>query len=113
MLGLIRAFALSGLPAVAPTLSQTGPVPDRQLRVGKHHFEKAGLLVDVDLNADGTARYQVNAGRADGFLGCPRGSRPHLQQARTGEVGASGGAHACSGRGLTHGRAIAGWITSR
>jgi hypothetical protein len=67
MLRLICASPLAGLLAVAPASSQTVPVPNRQLLVGKYHFEEAGLKVDVDLNADGTARYQVNAGRADGF----------------------------------------------
>ena len=43
------------------------PVPVWQLLVGKYHFEEAGLKKDVDLNADGTARYQVNTGRAVGF----------------------------------------------
>ena len=67
MLRLICASALVGLVAVAPASSQTVPVPERQLLVGKYHFEEAGLKVDVDLNADGIARYQVNAGRAVGF----------------------------------------------
>ncbi len=77
MLRLICVSALAGLAAVAPASSQTVPVPDRQLPVGKYHFEEAGLQVDVDLNADGTARYQVNAGRADGFWAVREG-RVHI-----------------------------------
>lgn len=46
-----------GLVAVAPASSETVPLPDRQLLVSKYHFEESGLEVDVDLNADGTARY--------------------------------------------------------
>jgi hypothetical protein len=67
MLRLICASALAGLVAVAPASSQSVSVPDRQLLVGKYHFEEAGLKVDVDLNADGTALYQINAGRTVGF----------------------------------------------
>lgn len=77
MLRLICGSALAGLVAVAPASSQTVPVPDRQLLVGKYHFEEAGLKVDVDLNADGTARYQVNAGRAVGFWAV-QGNRVHI-----------------------------------
>ncbi len=75
MLRLIGVAALAGLLALAPASSET--VPDRQLLVGKYHFEEAGLKVDVDLNADGSARYQVNAGRAVG-LWIVRGSRVHI-----------------------------------
>jgi hypothetical protein len=77
MLRLICVSALAGLLAVAPASSQTVPVPNRQLLVGKYHFEEAGLKVDVDLNADGTARHQVNAGRADGFWAVREG-RVHI-----------------------------------
>lgn len=77
MLRLICGSALAGLMAVTPASSQTVPVPDRQLLVGKYHFEEASLKVDVDLNADGTARYQVNAGRADGFWAV-QGNRVHI-----------------------------------
>ncbi|WP_139226884.1 hypothetical protein [Sphingomonas sp. OK281] len=45
--------------------------------MGKYHFEEAGLKVDVDLNADGSARYQVNAGRAVGFWAV-QGNRVHI-----------------------------------
>ena len=77
MLRLICASALTGLLAVAPASSQTVPVTDRRLLVSKYHFEEAGLKVDVDLNADGTARYQVNAGRAVGFWAV-QGNRVHI-----------------------------------
>lgn len=77
ILRLICVSALVGLVSVAPASSQTVPVPDRQLLVGKYHFEEAGLKVDVDLNPDGTARYQVNAGRADGFWAVQEG-RVHI-----------------------------------
>lgn len=74
---VIRASALAGLLAAAPASSQTVPVPDRQLLVGRYHFEEAGPKVDVDLNADGTARHKVNAGRADGFWAVREG-RIHI-----------------------------------
>lgn len=61
MLRLICASALAGLLAVAPASSQTVLVLDRQLLVGKYHFEEAGLKVDVDLNADRTAVYTIGA----------------------------------------------------
>ena len=76
-LRLICGSALAGLLAVAPASSKTVPLPDRQLLVGEYHFEEAGLKVDVDLNADGAARYQVNAGCADGFWAIREG-RVHI-----------------------------------
>ena len=77
MLRLICVSVSDGLVAVAPASSQTVPLADRQLLVGKYHLEEAGLKVDVDLNADGTARYQVNAGGADGFWAI-RDGRIHI-----------------------------------
>jgi hypothetical protein len=56
---LIRASLLVGLLAVAPASSQTGLMPDRQLLVGKYHFEEEAIAVDVSLNADSTAVHNV------------------------------------------------------
>jgi hypothetical protein len=70
MLRLICVSALAGLLAVAPASSQTVFVPDRQLLVGKYHFEEEGIVVDVSLNADTTAIYSVGGSegmRAVGF----------------------------------------------
>lgn len=80
MLRLICASALSGLLAVAPASSQTVPVPDRQLLVGKYHFEEEGVAVDVSLNADSTAVYSVGGSvgiRAEGNWDV-RGDRIHI-----------------------------------
>ena len=69
MLRLICAFTMAGPVAVAPASSQTVPVPDRQLLVGKYHFEEEGITVDVTLNADSTAVYSVGGSvgiRAEG-----------------------------------------------
>jgi hypothetical protein len=93
MLRLICASALAGLLAVAPASSQTELVPDRQLLVGKYHFEEEGIAVDVNLNADSTAVYSVGI-RAEGTWDV-RGDRIHIfQQAWTGQVGFGGYAHA-------------------
>jgi hypothetical protein len=73
MLRLICGSALAGLLAVAPASSQSVPAPDRQLRVGKYHFEEEGIAVDVSLNADSTAVYSVGGTvgiRAEGTGTC-------------------------------------------
>ena len=80
MLRLICAFSLAGLLAAAPASSQTVPVPDRQLLVGKYHFEEEGIAVDVSLNADSTAIYSVGGSvgiRAEGTWDV-RGDRIHI-----------------------------------
>lgn len=80
MLRLICASALVGLVVVAPASSQTMPVPDRQLLVGKYHFEEEGIAVDVSLNADSTAVYSVGGSvgiRAEGTWDV-RGDRIHI-----------------------------------
>ena len=76
MLRLIGVSALAELVAVAPSSSQIVAVSDRQLVVGKYHFEETGLKVDVDLNADFTACYQVNA--AARWLWSVREGRVHV-----------------------------------
>jgi hypothetical protein len=80
MLRLFCSSALAGLLAVAPASSQTVPVPDRQLLVGKYHFEEEGIAVDVSLNADSTAVYSVGGSvgiRAEGTWDV-RGDRIHI-----------------------------------
>lgn len=80
MLRLICVSALAGLLAVVPASSQTVPVPDRQLLVGKYHFEEEGIAVDVTLNADSTAVYSVGGSmgiRAEGTWDV-RGDRIHI-----------------------------------
>lgn len=67
MLGLICVSALAELVAVAPASFQTLPIPDRQLLVGKYHFEEgreAGAAHAV-LESDPIAGCQLGAcGRA-------------------------------------------------
>lgn len=87
MLRMICVSALAGLVAVSPGLSQAVPVPDWQLRVGKYHLEEAALKVGVDLNANGTTRYQVNAERAVGFWAVRSSCIPIHKTARIGELG--------------------------
>jgi hypothetical protein len=80
MLRLICASALVGLLAVAPASSQSVFVPDRQLLVGKYHFEEEGIAVDVSLNAVSTAVYSVGGSvgiRAEGTWDV-RGDRIHI-----------------------------------
>ncbi len=80
MLRLICVSALAGLLAVAPAWSQTVPVPDRQLLVGKYYFEEEGIAVDVSLNADSTAVYNVGGSvgiRVEGTWDV-RGERIHI-----------------------------------
>lgn len=66
--------------AVTSASSQTALPPDRQLLVGKYHFEEEGIAVDVSLNVDSTALYSVggSAGiRAEGTWDV-RGDRIHI-----------------------------------
>ncbi len=80
MLRLICVFALAGLLAVAPASSQTELVPDRQLLVGRCHFEEDGIAVDLSLNADSTAVYSVGGSvgiRAESTWDV-RGDRIHI-----------------------------------
>jgi hypothetical protein len=80
MLRLICVSAVAGLVAVAPASSQTVFAPDRQLLVGKYHFEEEGIAVDVSLNADSTAVYSVGGSvgiRAEGTWDV-RGDRIHI-----------------------------------
>ena len=77
---LICVSGLAGLLAVAPASSQTVLVPDRQLLVGKYHFDEKGMVGDVSLNADSTAVYSSGAEggmRALGFWAV-RGDRIHI-----------------------------------
>lgn len=80
MLRLICMYALTGLLAAAPAIGQSVFVPDRQLLVGKYHFEEEGIAVDVSLNADSTAVYSVGGSvgiRAEGTWDV-RGDRIHI-----------------------------------
>ena len=109
MLRMICVSALAGLVTVAPASSQTVLPPNQQLLVGKYHFEEEGIAIDVSLNSDGTAVYSIGGSegiRAEGTWGRPRRQDSHFQQARTGQVGAGGGAHARPERRLARRRAV-------
>ncbi len=80
MFRLICVSTLAGLLTVAPAFCQTVLPPHQQLLVGKYHFEEEGIAVDVSLNADRSAVYNVGSSvgiRAEGTWDV-RGDRIHI-----------------------------------
>ncbi len=73
---VLSAFLIAAMPL--PVAAQIEAMPDQL--VGKYHFEEEGFAVDVHLNRDGTALYNISGQegvRSNGYW-TVRGDRIHI-----------------------------------